>query len=139
MQAMVAANAVRVAYQVMTLSAIGEADTPAGGSVCIRCSILVSITIHISFLLDDCFLAASPKEAERTLKSRIRRRRAAVDMVDVRSCTEEQGWRVMDESCKGGYKYRSYGFCSGAGGIAAVGTKVNVRSIATCTPSRVMV
>ncbi len=24
-------------YHVMTLSAIGEADTPAGGSVCIRC------------------------------------------------------------------------------------------------------
>ncbi len=25
------------AYQVMTLSAIGDAETPAGGSVCIRC------------------------------------------------------------------------------------------------------
>jgi len=40
-----------VAYQVMTLSAIGEADTPAGGSVCMR------------------------------LKSRIRRLLAAVDML----------------------------------------------------------
>lgn len=29
-------------YQVMTLSAIGDAETPAGGSVCIRCSSLVS-------------------------------------------------------------------------------------------------
>ena len=28
---------VGVAYQVMTLSAIGEAETPAGGSVCMRC------------------------------------------------------------------------------------------------------
>lgn len=27
----------RVIYHVITLSAIGEADTPAGGSVCIRC------------------------------------------------------------------------------------------------------
>ena len=27
----------RDAYQVMTLSAMGEADTPAGGSVCMRC------------------------------------------------------------------------------------------------------
>ena len=27
----------RDAYQVMTLSAMGEAETPAGGSVCIRC------------------------------------------------------------------------------------------------------
>lgn len=26
----------RDAYQVMTLSAIGDAETPAGGSVCIR-------------------------------------------------------------------------------------------------------
>jgi hypothetical protein len=41
------------AFQVMTLSAIGEADTPAGGSVCMR------------------------------LKSRIRRRRAAVDILKV--------------------------------------------------------
>jgi len=28
---------VGVAYHVMTLSAIGEAETPAGGSVCMRC------------------------------------------------------------------------------------------------------
>lgn len=28
------------AYQVMTLSGTGEAETPAGGSVCIRYSIL---------------------------------------------------------------------------------------------------
>jgi hypothetical protein len=40
-----------MAYQVMTLSAIGEAETPAGGSVCMR------------------------------LKSRIRRLLAAVDML----------------------------------------------------------
>jgi hypothetical protein len=26
-----------VSYQVITLSATGEADTPAGGSVCMRC------------------------------------------------------------------------------------------------------
>jgi hypothetical protein len=40
-----------ILYQVITLSATGEAETPAGGSVCIR------------------------------LKSRIKRRRAVVDMV----------------------------------------------------------
>jgi hypothetical protein len=40
-----------LSYHVMTLSAIGEADTPAGGSVCMR------------------------------LKSRIKRLRAAVDML----------------------------------------------------------
>ena len=35
-----------VSYQVMTLSAIGDADTPAGGSICIRCtSILVCVTL----------------------------------------------------------------------------------------------
>ena len=43
--------AVWMAYQVMTFSAIGEAETPAGGSVCMR------------------------------LKSRIRRLLAAVDML----------------------------------------------------------
>ena len=36
-------------YQVMTLSAIGDAETPAGGSVCIRCiSILVCVTLRAS-------------------------------------------------------------------------------------------
>jgi hypothetical protein len=51
-------------YHVMTLSAIGEADTPAGGSVCMR------------------------------LKSRIKRLRAAVDMLssDVWVAKVGGGW-----------------------------------------------
>lgn len=35
---------VRQAYQVITLSAIGDAETPAGGSVCMRCVHAVSLT-----------------------------------------------------------------------------------------------
>lgn len=31
------------AYQVMTLSAMGEAETPAGGSVCMRCVPIISL------------------------------------------------------------------------------------------------
>ena len=57
----------------MTLSAIGEAETPAGGSVCMRYIMTMSV---------------SPLRAEEdggggdcTLKSRMSRRRAEVDMV----------------------------------------------------------
>jgi hypothetical protein len=54
-------------YHVITLSAIGEADTPAGGSVCMR------------------------------LKSRIRRLLAAVDMLgsDVWVAKVSGGWWVF--------------------------------------------
>lgn len=38
-----------VAYQVMTLSGTGEAETPAGGSVCMRCN------RHQYFHLDKAF------------------------------------------------------------------------------------
>jgi len=38
----VSAGPIMTAFQVITLSAMGEADTPAGGSVCIRCEISVS-------------------------------------------------------------------------------------------------
>jgi hypothetical protein len=58
----------------MTLSATGDADTPAGGSVCIRCSSLVVDewgTPRSSFAI----------KTPRTLKSLIKRRRAAVDML----------------------------------------------------------
>lgn len=55
------------AYQVITLSGIGDAETPAGGSVCIRCRDVSSSKPRV--------LVAAP-----TLKSRIKRRRAAVDM-----------------------------------------------------------
>jgi len=48
----VSAGPMITAFQVITLSGTGEADTPAGGSVCMR------------------------------LKSRMSRRRAAVDMMD---------------------------------------------------------
>lgn len=34
----VSAGPIMTAFQVMTLSAMGEAETPAGGSVCIRYS-----------------------------------------------------------------------------------------------------
>lgn len=34
-------------YQVMTLSAIGEAETPAGGSDCIRCNVTVSSALDL--------------------------------------------------------------------------------------------
>lgn len=50
-------------YHVITLSAIGEADTPAGGSVCMR------------------------------LKSRIRRLLAAVDMLDNDVWVVRYEWR----------------------------------------------
>lgn len=41
-----------VAYQVMTLSAMGDAETPAGGSVCMRCdrqetSIMPSLSLSL--------------------------------------------------------------------------------------------
>ncbi len=81
-------------YQVMTLSAMGDAETPAGGSVCIRCVPIVSLIDfrgcrrqHKSqpraedmlgdatdWLIDDILIKL-------TLKSRMRRRRADVDMV----------------------------------------------------------
>lgn len=80
----------RVIYHVITLSAIGEADTPAGGSVCIRClyqydkSALTfhkeSTTRHGKLDLCLCYIRCK-KNGSQTLKSRIRRRRAEVDMV----------------------------------------------------------
>lgn len=36
-------------YQVITLSAIGDAETPAGGSVCIRCGLSVSCGLAQTF------------------------------------------------------------------------------------------
>lgn len=68
------------AHQVMTLSGTGDAETPAGGSVCMRYMYGVSI-------------AKVPKQLPsqkscRTLKSRIRRRRAAVDIL---VCRDELG------------------------------------------------
>lgn len=69
-------------YQVMTLSAMGDAETPAGGSVCMRCSTFMlakasgkgCITVRLAPATDGM-------PGWRTLKSRINRRRAAVDMV----------------------------------------------------------
>lgn len=70
-------------YQVMTLSAMGEADTPAGGSVCMRCSSFVSMQP----VLSSCpLLQAGCTWRWRTLKSRIKRRRAAVDMMNRLDC-----------------------------------------------------
>ena len=71
-------------YHVITLSAMGEAETPAGGSVCMRCN-------TESVFLPESRAARMRRPVAagrlqrppgwRTLKSRIKRRRAAVDMV----------------------------------------------------------
>jgi hypothetical protein len=58
-------------YQVMTLSATGDADTPAGGSVCMRWV----------FCQSQEMIVCSELVPPRTLKSRIKRRRAGVDMI----------------------------------------------------------
>lgn len=63
----------------MTLSAMGEAETPAGGSVCMRCgNETVSIDLHVA--LESVF-GCQGASVWPTLKSRIRRRRADVDML----------------------------------------------------------
>ena len=61
-------------YQVITLSAIGEAETPAGGSVCIRWE---SMSVRARRAME---FAKATVDGRLTLKSRMRRRRAAVDM-----------------------------------------------------------
>jgi hypothetical protein len=61
------------AYQVMTLSGTGDADTPAGGSVCMRCG---------GYQFPQKSQVAGRVCRMRTLKSRIRRLRAAVDIVN---------------------------------------------------------
>lgn len=59
-------------YHCITLSATGEADTPAGGSVCIRWGGGGKLVrAHTTNLIEGGLL---------TLKSRIKRRRAAVDI-----------------------------------------------------------
>ena len=61
------------AYQVITLSAMGDAETPAGGSVCMRCQgSCVSPGLKQRYSTDRIYS---------TLKSRIRRRRADVDII----------------------------------------------------------
>jgi len=69
----------------MTLSAIGDAETPAGGSVCIRWikEELVSFWGHFQ-RIEKCSRQINPQnfaQQELTLKSRIRRRRAEVDIL----------------------------------------------------------
>lgn len=41
------------AYQVITLSAMGDAETPAGGSVCIRCAPMIDRQ-HFHFPIVGC-------------------------------------------------------------------------------------
>lgn len=60
----------RTTHQVMTLSGTGEAETPAGGSVCMRYHL---VSYDGSLVNSDVSLP--------TLKSRIKRRRAAVDIM----------------------------------------------------------
>jgi len=64
----VSAGPMMTAFHVMTLSLTGEAETPAGGSVCMR------------------------------LKSRIKRRRAAVDIL---------GYWLGNRTLRGGLRYRA--------------------------------
>lgn len=74
-------------YQVMTLSATGDAETPAGGSVCIRCTSLA----HVDETIRNCVnqkikivVVNRTMQGEQTLKSRIKRRRADVDIAGSR-------------------------------------------------------
>lgn len=82
----------RDAYQVMTLSAIGDAETPAGGSVCIRWVEHVLATAPIQMLLvalkDYKGFAKSRSKrlgGHSTLKSRMRRLRAGVVILNLGS------------------------------------------------------
>lgn len=80
-------------YHVMTLSAMGEAETPAGGSVCIRCGEwwVISPCLHAlsrlgkvprnRFPFFECLEGDKFSSNQLTLKSRIRRRRAEVDIM----------------------------------------------------------
>lgn len=70
------------AYQVITLSAIGEAETPAGGSVCIRCErSCINASSERETVVEHCIGGKGmEKDLKRTLKSRIRRLRAGVDI-----------------------------------------------------------
>lgn len=63
-------------YQVMTLSGTGDAETPAGGSVCMRCC---GNRQH-----QPSSWVATGRLGRRTLKSRMRRLLAAVDMTAAR-------------------------------------------------------
>ena len=93
-------EAVRIGstYQVMTLSAIGEAETPAGGSVCIRWEPLARkpemYQIWDSKGLkykEEALIRQDEHSLSLTLKSRINRRRAEVDMMSGSRVTGD-GW-----------------------------------------------
>lgn len=92
-------NGIFVAHQVITLSGTGDAETPAGGSVCIRYCELSAPKSSV----------ATRRLCERTLKSRMRRLLAAVDMMAALGevwCYFESRWlgdpgRLQDEA-KGG-------------------------------------
>lgn len=51
------------AYQVMTLSDTGEAETPAGGSVCIRCEDLALISCSETSVWGESYLEISHQAA----------------------------------------------------------------------------
>ena len=87
----------------MTLSAIGEAETPAGGSVCIRWEHLVTPVPEKNIIgtveEGSGRRGGRRREDVRTLKSRIRRRLAEVDMVAVKRTSREKvsidsGYRI---------------------------------------------
>ncbi len=65
------------AHQVMTLSGMGDAETPAGGSVCMRCTAVGQYRYRHHKAVGGTDFGANG----RTLKSRMRRRRAEVDIL----------------------------------------------------------
>lgn len=82
----------RDAYQVMTLSAIGDAETPAGGSVCIRWIdhlLATALTLMLLVALKD-YKGVAMSRTKRllghsTLKSRMSRLRAGVVILNLDS------------------------------------------------------
>ncbi|KAL2005566.1 hypothetical protein VTN00DRAFT_10059 [Thermoascus crustaceus] len=92
----------RRTHHVMTLSATGEAETPAGGSVCMRCvehemsAKIPHMTARASKRLCstrslDPGHVCRRRRSRRTLKSRMRRRRAEVDMAAGQGVTSGDG------------------------------------------------
>lgn len=80
----------------MTLSATGDAETPAGGSVCIRCTLLAHVDETIRNWIDrkiKVVVANRSMRGEQTLKSRIKRRRADVDIAGSLDGHNRYGWR----------------------------------------------
>jgi len=55
-----------VTYQVMTLSAMGDAETPAGGSVCMR-YIMIDFSMDNALLIKPLLLVATRRAARSSM------------------------------------------------------------------------